>query len=110
MNPKLKLCGMVSGYCDAAIKSLNTRMHFIRMRTVHLSACWDIPPRAWTPPPPPVNRMTDRCNNITFLQLRLRTVIKESNMEWYLFMGPVYNENPRQCCDVVSDIALIRLL
>ena len=25
-------------------------------------------------PPPPVNRMTDRCKNITFLQLRLRAV------------------------------------
>ena len=74
-------------------------MHSSRMRTVRsssrllggvcLSACWDTPLQAWTwTPPGPghplglgldtpahVNRMTDRCKNITIPQLRLRTVI-----------------------------------
>ena len=36
------------------------------------SACWDTTPH--------VNRVTDRCKNITFLQLRLRAVI--SVFEW----------------------------
>ena len=30
-------------------------------------------------PPPPVNRITDRCKNITFPQLRLRTVITRTS-------------------------------
>ena len=37
------------------------------------------PPTPTPPPPPHVNRMTDRCKNITFLQLRLRAAIKEKN-------------------------------
>ena len=43
-------------------------------------ACWDTTCKAcWdTTTPPPVNRITDTCKNITFPQLRLRTVIKPS--------------------------------
>ena len=32
-------------------------------------------PRGGVCTPPPVNRITDRCKNIIFLQLRLRTVM-----------------------------------
>ena len=39
---------------------------------------------------PPVKRMADRCKNITFLQLRLRTVNMRSismKMEWDIELG-----------------------
>ena len=82
-----------------------TRMHSSRMRTVCSSSrlfgvgvcpergvCLGVSSRGclpiggcvyssmhWGRHPPPVDRMTDRCKNITFPQLRLRTVIKTSN-------------------------------
>ena len=54
-------------------------MHSSRMRTTRslpnggggLCPGWSLSGR----PPPPVNRITDRCKNITFPQLRLRAVI-----------------------------------
>ena len=54
------------------------------MRTAHCSGrrgggqggSRGCPPRTQRQNPPPVNRMTDRGKNITFPQLRLRTVIK----------------------------------
>ena len=69
---------------------INTRMHSSRMRTVRssgrllggvcpgggVSAREGVHPSMhWGRHPPPVDRMTDRCKNITFPQLRLRTVI-----------------------------------
>ena len=69
-----------------------TRMHSSRMRTARYSGCLGgcLPggclsrergclPKECTPPGPkaaipPVNRITDRCKNITFSQLLLRTV------------------------------------
>ena len=63
-------------------------MHFGRMRTARSSTVpgslrdRDPPPRdryiPWTETTPPPNRMTDRCKNITFPQLSLRTVTNQS--------------------------------
>ena len=53
-----------------------TRMYSSRMRIARSSTVGP-PPRTETPsqtPLPPVNRITDRCKNITFPQLRLRAV------------------------------------
>ena len=38
--------------------------------------------------PPPVNRITDTCENITFPQLRLRTVIKHLKERPLLILSP----------------------
>ena len=57
-------------------------MHSSRMRTVRCSGCLraegvstQMGVSAWWGTPPPVNRITHRCENIAFPQLRLRTVI-----------------------------------
>ena len=63
-------------------------MHSSRMRTAHLLAVsGGLPSEAGHPTPwycgkadSPVNRMTDTCENITFLQLHLRAV-KLSNQK-----------------------------
>ena len=50
-----------------------TRMHSSRMRSVRCSgrlSCHTPPPCM----PPPVDRITDACENITFMRLLLRTV------------------------------------
>ena len=47
--------------------------------------------------PPPVDRLTDRCKNITFSQLRLRAVIKsmsERKFIFFLFDGNGFSANP----------------
>ena len=73
-------------------------MHSSRMHTVHCSGrlegvclggvclggvclgrCVCLPRRVYTSPSP-VNRMTDRCKNITFPQLCLRTVTKNPHL------------------------------
>ena len=45
-------------------------------------AYWDTPPspNACWDTPPPVNRITDRCKNITFLQFRLQAVMIVSEL------------------------------
>ena len=72
---------------------LNTRMHSSRMRTAHSSTVlggspWQRPPWTETPldrdPPPRVNRITDRCKNITFPQLHLQAVINLIVLCWLL--------------------------
>ena len=80
-------------------KLLQTRMHSSRMRTarsssrpggLHQAPPGPDPPGPGTPPgtrhppgsgppPPPVNRITDTCKNITFPQLRLWAVIKSES-------------------------------
>ena len=82
----------VNPFSTYGIQIHTTRMHSSRMRTIccsgHLSchACppamhapWHAPPAMHTTPSPcmppsPVDRMTDACENITFLQLLLRMV------------------------------------
>ena len=47
--------------------------------------------------PPPVDRLTERCKNITFSQLRLRAVIKsmsERKFIFFLFDGNGFSANP----------------
>ena len=71
-----------------SLKDVWTRMHSSRMRTVRCSGCLGrggcvgggvclggagVCLGVYTSPPP-VNRITDRCKNITFPQLHLRTV------------------------------------
>ena len=58
-------------------------------------ACWDTPPPGDLQGmlgyhPPPVNRITDTCKNITFPQLRLRAVISSIN-SLYAFIYTVVN-------------------
>ena len=80
--------------------NFETRMDSRRMRTAHSlpcggspwerppcgqrSPCWQRPPRGQRPPlwteTPPMNRITDRCKNITFPKLRLRAVTKCSRI------------------------------
>ena len=74
-----------------------TSRHSSTMRTTHFSNChgWCTPPvhsrphsgACWDTHTPPVNRMIDRCKNITFPQLRLRAVIKLTFIESvYIFV------------------------
>ena len=47
--------------------------------------------------PPPVDRLTDRCKNITFSQLRLRAVIKsmsDRKFIFFLFDGNGFSAKP----------------
>ena len=86
-----------TGTAQVAVWKLpfNTRMHSSRMRTVRCSSSplGGVCPAGCLPggggrgvytplpphPPPPVDRMRDAYENITFPQLRLRTVTMEAN-------------------------------
>ena len=74
---------------DSEVDLFVTRMHSSRMCTIHCSACLGgVSSRKGVcsggcpgsvlrgSAPPPVDKMTKTCENITFLQLLLRMVIK----------------------------------
>ena len=107
----------------AILLSLKTRMDSSRMLTVHCSSnlrgeclprggCLPgggLPKGRCTPSPPPVDRILDTCLwNITFLQLRLRTVTMESlqNMLQPPFWSDSIVSNESSIAGVIAALTL----
>ena len=68
-------------------RQLSRKMPIVRLPTIQGGYGPGEGVQSWkstVPLPPPVNRFTDACLNITFPQLLLRTVISHSNLEGLL--------------------------